>query len=158
MGEIRTELGSTYGVSAFRRGSVGPSAYLVMGGIQSERTGETIKAMRVKVDELRQGIEFDGAFALARRDVLKDLLAESTVSGALAGRLASIAIYGQNPDYYDKLTRYVATLSPAQVKALIATELKPENEVIGLLGDKEALEKAFTEAGIDNVKYVDVSE
>jgi len=158
MGQIRTELGSTYGIGAYRETKVGPSRYIIRGGVQAERAGETLVAMRKKLDDLRAGVDFDETFARARRDVLKRLLAESTVSRQLAGRLASIAIYGQNPDYYDKLTRYVATLSPAQVKALIQNELKPENEVIALMGDKETLEKTFTEAGITNVKYVDSSE
>lgn len=158
MREIRTELGSTYGLGAGRETKLGPSRYLVRGGgVLSERTGETIVVMRKKIQDLRDGVDFDKTFAQARRDVLKDLLTESTVSRALAGRLGQIAVYGQNPDYYEKLVRYVATLSPAQVQSLILAELKPENEVIALLGDKEAIEKAFAEAEIDNVKYVDVS-
>jgi zinc protease len=158
MFEIRTELGSTYGVGAGRETKLGPSRYIIQGGIQSERVGETIRVMRAKIDDLRNGVEFNKTFAQARRNVLKSLLSESTVSRSLAGRLGQIAIYRQDPDYYEKLTQYVAKLSPAQVKTLIANELKAENEVIALLGDKETMDKALNDAGITDFKFVDVTE
>jgi zinc protease len=158
MGRIRTELGSTYGIQATRETLLGPSRYLIAGSVQAERAGETLRVMRHKLDQLRAGDEFDRVFAQARRAVLKNLLAESTVSQALARKLARIAIYNQTADFYAKLTRHVASLSPAHVRAVMQHELNPEREVIAVLGDKQALETTLAEAGISEVKYVDVSQ
>ena len=46
-------------------------------------------------------------------------------------------------------------MSPAQVRALIAKELDPANEVIVILGAKAQLDKAFADAGIKDVKLVE---
>ena len=73
----------------------------------------------------------------------------------LAGRLAQIALYGLEPNYYNTLLQQVAAVSPAQVRALLAHELDPNNEVIVVLGDKAHLDKTFADAGINDVKIVE---
>lgn len=155
MAKIRSELGSTYGAYARRTTRVGPSFYVMAAGIDVKRAGESLAKMRFEIEELRKGNGFDLDFARSRRIVLKRLMGQSTESFALAGRLAQIAAYGQAPDFYEKLTKRVAAVTPAQVRALIATELKSTNEVVVCLADKPSLEKAFDEAKITSVKYVD---
>ena len=157
---IRTELGSTYTIRAWRTTHVGPNAYEVgvaggSVGIDAPRAGETLKAMREKIDSLRKGVDFDKTFALARRSVLRRLLLQSSETGALAARLAIIASFGLGPEHYDSLIKYVAAASPAQIKALIESELDPKNEVIVCSADRKTLEKAFKEAGLTSVKYVE---
>jgi hypothetical protein len=46
-------------------------------------------------------------------------------------------------------------VSPAQVKALIESELKPELEIIGLLHSREVIQKAFDEAGITGYRTLE---
>jgi len=158
MAKIRSELGSTYGAYARRTTRVGPSFYVMASGIDVERAGESIAKMRSEVDELRKGNGFDLDFVRSRRIVLRRLLGQSTESYALAGRLAQIAGYSQAPNYYETLTKHVAAVTPAQVKALLASELKTTNEVVVCLAAKDKLEKAFTEAKINVVKYVDPNQ
>ena len=158
--EIRTELGSTYGMRASRTAHLGPNAYEigVQGGpgkVDAARAGESLKAMREKIDSLRKGEGFDKTFALARRAVLRRLLVQSSETGALAARLGTIAAFGLGPEHYDSLVKYVAAVSPAQVKALIEAELDPRNEVLVCMADRKTLEKAFKEAGLTSVKYVE---
>ncbi len=153
MGEIRTELGSTYGAGAGRTRNIGANSYQMGAGVDAARAGESLKAMRDKVDSLRRGDNFDRTFALARRAVLKRLLSDSTQTGALAAKLGGIAVFGLGPDYYDTLAKYVAAASPAQIKALIDSELDPKNEVVVCMADKKTLDKAFKQAGITSVTY-----
>lgn len=155
MFQIRTELGSTYGTYARRSTNMGPNAYIMGGSIDTPRAGESIKAMREKIEALRQGVEFDKDFATARRTVLKQLLGQSTVTGELADRLALIGRFGLKPDYYDTLVSLVAAASPAQVKSLIARELKPELEIVALKADRASLEKTFADAGITSVRLIE---
>ncbi len=155
MWEIRSKLGSTYGMYANRDTRVGPSNYDLGGSVDAPRAGESLKAMRDNVDSLRKGIEFDAGFARARRKLIQNLLGESTMSAELAGRLGLIARYHLDPNYYNSLLQQVAAVSLAQVKALLAKELDPANEVIVLLGDRASVTKAFTDAGITDVKLVE---
>jgi zinc protease len=159
--DVRFKLGSTYGLTMARSPAVGPSAYMLRGGavvggtIDAERAGESIKALRASFDMLRQGDHFNEDFVRARRKILSGLLGESTVTVELAGRLGQIARYGLDAHYYNTLLQQVAAVSPAQVHALIKSELDPNTEVIVMLGDRAHLDKTFAEAGIKDVKIVE---
>ena len=155
MAAVRTQLGSSYGVRAGRRNSVGPTYYQVSGTVDAPRAGESLKFMRAKLQELRDGVDFDRDFVTARHKVLKTLLAQSTESYTLVGRLSNIARYGLQADYADKLARSVASVMPRQVKALMAEELDPNKEIIVNMADRPTLEAAFAEAGLDNVRIID---
>lgn len=156
VGDVRFKLGSTYGVYARRGTKKGPTAYQIGGTVDAPRAGESIAAMRAGMDMLRQGGEqFDIDFVRARRKILSNLLGESTVTGELAMRLGFIALHGLQGSYYNTLLQQVAAASPAQLRAMIAKELDPNNEVIVLLGERRQLEKAFADAGIKDVKLVE---
>ena len=158
--DVRFKLGSTYGLYMTRSTHIGPGAYVLAGGaviggtIDAERAGESIKALRDGFNALRAGDHFNEDFVRARRHVLNQLLATSTVTTELAGRLSQVAEFGLQPSYYDTLLQQVAAVSPAQVKMLLQSELDPANEVVVVLGDKDHLDKAFAGAGITDVKIV----
>jgi predicted Zn-dependent peptidase len=159
---VRFRLGSTYGLYFGRQNKVGPTSYMLRGGaviggtMDAERAGESIKAIRDSIDGLRNNdAEFDEHFVRARRKLISTLMGESTVTAELAQRLSFIAMYNLKGDYYNTLLQQIAAVSPAQIRALIRTELAPSNEVIVALGDKAHLDKAFAEAGIKDVKIVE---
>jgi zinc protease len=160
-GDVRFKLGSTYGLYMSKQTHKGPGAYLLRGGavlggtIDAERAGESIKALRESFDALRKGDHFDEDFVRARRKILSTMLAESTVTTELAQRLTQIEQYGLQPGFYNTLLQQVAAVSPAQVKALVAHELDPNNEVVVVLADKAHLDKTFADAGITDVKIVE---
>ncbi|HWM87474.1 MAG TPA: pitrilysin family protein [Kofleriaceae bacterium] len=154
MAAIRTELGATYGAGALRTDNLGPNAYMMGSAVDSARAGESLVEMRRRVDAMRRGDDFDVNFALARRQVLRELLTESTNTSVMASRLARIAVFGLGPDYYDDLVRRVAAVPPAQVKALVAEELKPDLEVVVCVADRASLEAAFRGAALGTVAYV----
>ncbi len=156
MWDIRTKLGTTYGIYARRDNRLGPSFYDMGGTVDALRAGESLKAMRDGIDDLRKGgVDFDTKFVRARRKIIQQLLGESTMSASLAQRLGLIAQYHLGPNYYNQLLQQVAAVSLAQVKALLATELDPKNEVVVVLGDRNAVNKAFEVAGITDVKLVE---
>ncbi|MGE3547088.1 MAG: M16 family metallopeptidase [Kofleriaceae bacterium] len=155
MWDIRAKLGSTYGTYASRDIRRGPSLYQMGGAIDTLRTGEAIKAMRDSLDALRRGENFDVDFVRARRKLVQRLLGESTMSMSLASKLGVIARYDLSLDYYNKLLQQLAAVSPAQVKALLKKELDPANEIIVTMGDRGAVTKAFSDAGITDVKLIE---
>jgi len=91
----------------------------------------------------------------ARRKVAQNLLDESSASFDLAMRLATIAAYNLPDDYYEKLVRQVAALTPTRTKALIATELAAKGEVVVATADRPTLVAAFEAAGITDYKIVE---
>ncbi len=159
--DVRFKLGSTYGLYVARSPHVGPSGYILRGGaaiggtIDAERAGESIKALRESFDALRNGDHFDEDFVRARRKIVSEMLASSTVTTEVAQRLGRIALFGLDANYYNTLLQQVAAVSPAQVRALMKSELDPNNEVVVILADKAHLEKTFGDAGIKDVKIVE---
>jgi len=159
---VRFKRGSTYGLYFSRQRHVGPSAYILRGGaaiggtMDAERAGESIKAIRDSLDDLRKGdAEFDQDFVRARRNLISKMLGESTVTEELSNSLGFISQYNLDTDYFNKLLQQIAAVSPAQIRALIKNELDPNNEVVVVLGDKAHIEKAFAEAGLQNVKIIE---
>ena len=158
---IRFKLGSTYGLSFGRSNKLGPTSYILRGGasiggtMDAERAGESLKALRESLDDLRKGDHFDEDFARARRKLVTSMLGESTVTAELAFRLGTIASYGLDPKWDNTLLQQIAAVSPAQVKALMANELNPANEIIILLGDREHIDRTFADLGIKDVKVVE---
>ncbi|HEX7701697.1 MAG TPA: insulinase family protein, partial [Kofleriaceae bacterium] len=161
---VRFKRGSTYGLYFRRAAHVGPSAYVLGGGrvplggtMDAERAGESIKAIRDSIDDLRKADdpEFDQDFVRARRSLISKLLGESTVTGELAGRLGYISEYNLDGNFYNTVLQEIAAVSPAQIRALIKSELDPNNEVVVLLGDKAHVEKTFADAGIKDVKIIE---
>jgi predicted Zn-dependent peptidase len=136
----------------------GPTAYQLGGNVDAERGGESIKAMRDGVAMLRRGDHFDEDLVRARRKVVSDLLGESTVTSEIAARLGFIAIHQLHPDFYRALLQQVAAVSPAQIQALIRSELDPAREVIAVLGERRQLERAFADAGLTGARIVDTAE
>jgi zinc protease len=162
--EMRFKLGSTYGLYFGRRPSIGPSGYVLHGSggmpvggtIDAERGGETLKALRAAIDGLRASdADFDEQFARSRREIIKDLLGQSTVTDELAQRLSFIAQFGLDINYYNTKLQQVAAVAPAQVKALMKTEIDPSNEIVVVFGDRAHVEKTFADAGIKDVKIVE---
>ena len=159
---VRFKRGSTYGLYFRRQQHVGPSAYMLVGGarlggtMDAERAGESIKAIRDSLDDLRKGdADWDQDFVRARRTLISKLLGESTVTEELAGRLGYISEFNLDGNFYNTVLQEIAAVSPAQIRALIKTELDPNNEVVVLLGDKAHVEKTFADAGIKDVKIID---
>jgi predicted Zn-dependent peptidase len=174
MSVIREQLGSSYGTYARLRTALGPGAYTLGGGIDADRCGVSLAAMRKGVDSLRvpeveagaqptdeqrqQREDFDASFAKSRRGVLRRLLTDSGTSGEVASRLLFIAVYGLTDGFYDKLTRQVAAATPAQVHALVASELVPQREVIVILGTRAQVDKCLAENNLTMTKWVPLEE
>jgi predicted Zn-dependent peptidase len=155
MSDLREKLGSSYGTRAGYATRVGPGMYLIEGPVDAARAGESLAAMRAGIESLRKGENFAEDFARARRMVLEDLLAEATDSFSLARQLTSLVTLDLPLDHYDTLVRKVANLAPEEVMLLIAKDLKAEGEVVIAHGPKDALKKAFADAGIQNAKLVE---
>ncbi len=153
--DVRFKLGSTYGVYAGRQAHKGPTMYQIRGPIDGQRAGESLKAIRAGIDELRGGTTFDSDFVRARRKLVSTMFGESTVTGELAARLAIMALYDLDKKYYNMQLQQTAAASPAQLHALLKAELDPNREVIVIHGSRAQIEKAFADAGISDVKIIE---
>jgi zinc protease len=155
MRDVREKLGASYGVGSRLAANVGPGSYEMGGELDAQRAGEALKAMQEGITSLQSGNDLDAVFATARRHVLKSLVSATGTSGDGVRRLLRAATFGLADGYFDKLTRLVAAASLDQVSELAQAELKPELEVVGLMGPKDLVEKAFATANVKITKWVE---
>lgn len=158
MWSIRTQLGATYDPRAVRDAGVSASGYRLSCSVDAPRAGEVLREIQNKVDALRRGTELDVRFMQARRKVVDRLLAGSTVSAVLAAQLGDITRFQLAPTHYTDLLRRAATLSVADVEALLEHELAPHTEAVIAHGAQAAVTAAFADAGLDDVTLVDAGD
>jgi zinc protease len=158
MAVIREELGASYGVYGAYRERKGPGIYTVGGQLDGERAGEALARMRKEIDALRKGDGFELTFAIARRKVLRNLITQSGTASDTASRLLTIATFGLADNFYEKLIHQVAAASPEQIKELIDSELKPELEVVAVMGTRAQVDAAFAGAGLTMSKWVGLDD
>lgn len=141
VGAVRQKLGASYGVYA-RVDSDRPGIQ-IGGSLDSARAGEGYAAIRAAIDEIRkEGPEFDRLFAYARRSTLHTMIGQQGDPEALAGQLAQAIRNGRSYDYFQELSRRVATLEPDDVRKLVDKVLIDDKSVTLVQGPQ---------AGIDNV-------
>jgi zinc protease len=152
---VRQRLGASYGVHADLEVHAQGGAYVIEGRVDAGRAGEALAAMREGLESLRRGDDFDRGFALARRVVLAQLEAAPTTAEGLARLWADAVVHGLGADFHAKLVHAVATAQPAQVKALVASDLDLSREVIVILGAKDVVAKAYADAKLEMTRWIE---
>jgi zinc protease len=148
VGEIRDVHGASYGVACYFDNRRALSNHVVSGAVDGARAGEALRAMRQGIERLRGGEELDELFFRQRRRVLRSLLADRRSLDLLADRLENEAVLGLSPDWLDRLVRELRDLKPEAVRALAADELRPQREVMVLMGDRAAVDAAYAAIGV----------
>ena len=152
--DVRFKLGSTYGLYIARAAARGPErvhaarrrACSAARSTPSARASRSRRCARASTSCAR-ATHFDEDFVRARRKLISDAARRVDRDARARGAPRLHREYGLDSNYYNTLLQQIAAVSPAQIKALIKTELDPNNEVIVVLGDKAHLDKTFADAG-----------
>jgi predicted Zn-dependent peptidase len=83
---------------------------------------------------------------LGRQKVLESLLVNLTSTEAIANRIAFLARFGLDDDYYDTLANAVAGLTLSDLHAFLTRELAVDHQVIGAFGNLGAAQAAIAAA------------
>jgi predicted Zn-dependent peptidase len=140
--------GAPYGIEARYDRRRGVSRYVVTGAVDALRAGEALRGLREAITDLTEGPQFEDAFLKARRQILRDLVADARSLEAMAHQLEDQARLQLPPDHQDRLVRTIAELTPAAARALVRDQLRAEREIVVLVGEDGAVKEAFATAGI----------
>ena len=149
LGLVRQVLGASYAISASHQARLGSGRFLVNAVVDARRLDEALVSIEESLAELRAGGAegLAASFVRARRREVAELLAEGSGADSAADRLVDLvgedALWSQA-----RMAREVMRLTAADVAALIADELRPSREVLGLLAPREALDAARRAAGL----------
>lgn len=141
------------GVYATLQRNLGPGLYAIDGPVDPERGADALTSLRAAIDGLRRGDGFLEDFVRARRDVLKQLVVNSSDSASLVAQMRYMAEFHLPLASMDSLRREVGALSPKAVVALVNSELRPDHEMIVAVGPRAKVQKMFEGAGVKNVEY-----
>ncbi len=145
--ELREKRALTYGFSASYEPRRAGGIWTIAGQVDAARAVEAGQAIAVILDQLRRAPEaYRSAFVLGRQKVLETLLANTTSTAAVADRLAFLARFGLDDDYYDTLANGVASLTISDLHAFVVRELAADHQVLGAFGNSRPAKAAIAAA------------
>jgi zinc protease len=152
---LRERLGYTYGVhSGFTMRRL-PGPFMVSTSVQTEVTAHAVSEVLRDVEGMRDADVADGELRDART-YLADVfpLGNQTTDG-VAGRLQAIATYGLRDDYYDGYRDGILGVTADAVRDAARRRLRPDETVVVVAGDADAVSGPLEALGIGPVSVVD---
>jgi predicted Zn-dependent peptidase len=147
LAQLREKRALTYGFAASYEPRRAGGLWTISGEVDAARAAEAGQAIVQILDELRRDPEvYRGAFVLGRQKVLESLIVNITSTEAVANRIAFLARFGLDDDYYDTLANAVAGLTLSDLHAFLTRELAVDHQVIGAFGNVGAAQAAIAAA------------
>jgi zinc protease len=153
---VRQSLGAAYDVSAQLLSLSAGGVYLVSGRVDSQRAAEALRIMRAQAAALRAGEKLEGDFVRSRQEVIRQLVGAASASPEVAASIEWVVRSGRSPTYREELMAQVAKLTVADVRKVLANDLRLAHEAIAVSGPREFLDKTFAAADLTAVRYVDL--
>jgi zinc protease len=145
--QLRQKRALTYGFSASFEPRRAGGMWTISGKVDAARAAEAGQAIINILDELRRDPEvYRGAFVLGRQKVLESLLVNVTSKAAISTRLAFLARFGLDDNYYDRLANAVARLTLPELHAFLVHELALDHQVVGAFGNAGPAKAAIAAA------------
>ncbi len=147
LNELREKRALTYGFRASYEPRRAGGMWTISGRVDATRAAEAGQAIINILDVLRRNPEvYRGAFVLGRQKVLESLLVDGATTNAVANRLAFLARFGLDDDYYNRLANAMARLTLTELHAFLVRELAVDHQMIGAFGNTEPANAAIAAA------------
>ena len=142
---VREGLGATYGINTH----VDSTSVLLHGDVEPAYAREATQAMAQEIERVRAAdTTLTGDFIRAHKRVLARALAEPTGASKRAALLERVVAGGRALTDLDYDIDSLRTLSFEAVQRIAQRELKREQMVVAVRGEKSAIEAAFGALGI----------
>ncbi len=159
MSDLREEKGWAYSLGSSVMADVGPRTLYVFAPVQADRTADSIREIEGQMRDLASGAKGVDETELQRvtdgnvRGLPNSYQTNSQVLGAL---LANQRL-GRPDDYQRRLPGIYRGIDAAQIDAMAAKYLAPDDMTIIVVGDRKAIDDQL--AGLDlPIEYRDASE
>lgn len=147
--DLRETKGWSYGVRASINRVQGDVPYIVLAPVQSDRTGESIAAIKSNITEFltTKGITEEERSRIINGNIL-ELPGSYETSGAVLGALQRNALYGRSDDFYDSLASRYRGMTRVQLDASIRAVLKPDRMLWVVVGDAKIVRPQLEKLGL----------
>jgi zinc protease len=153
---LREDKHWSYGVRGGIMDAKGQRVYLVSGGVQSDRTADSMREIRKEL----VGVVADKPptaeeFAKAQADMVLGLPGSWETIGRVAGSVEDIVKNGLPDTYYRDYPARVRDMKLDAVKDVASKAVKPNGVVWVIVGDRAKIEESIKALGWGDVKAVD---
>jgi len=137
---LREDKGYTYGVYA--RGDsrkLGGVSY-VIGSVKAEATGAALHELLGELERLREEPVPEAELADAKDALVLSLPSDFATAGAIAGRLADLAVHGLPDDYWSRYAKRVRAVTAEDVRRFAREQLDPARLTLVMVANPEVVE------------------
>jgi zinc protease len=154
---LREDKHWSYGMNASMVSAIGQRIYMSGSPVQTDKTADSLRELT------REYKDITGPRPVTAKE-LKDAQAGQTLSlpgrfetvEQLSNAYATILQYGLPADYYNTFTEKALAQTPAQINALAARTIVPDQLVWVVVGDMGKVEKDIRALNLGEVRRIDV--
>jgi len=144
---LREDKGYTYGARSFFNSTEHPGPYTASASVRADSTADSVRQFVNEITAFRDEGISSSELAFMRAAVgQSDALAYET-PGQKAGFLGRILEYGLAPDYVDRQSEIINSISQEEINALARERLPFERMVILVVGDRQLVSDSLVELG-----------
>ncbi len=136
---LREEKGYTYGIYARSDSRKLAGVSWVVGSVKAEITGPALAELLSELRRLRDEPVPEAELADAKNALVLSLPADFATAGAIAGRLAELAVHGLPDDYWNRYADLVRKVTADDVRRVAKEYLDPAKLTIVMVGSPEAV-------------------
>ncbi len=135
---LREEKGYTYGIYARSDARKLGGVSFVVGSVKADATSPALKDLLSELERLRDEPVPEAELADAKNALVLSLPADFATAGAIAGRLAELAVHGLPDDYWNRYADQVRKVTAADVRRVARGYLDPAKLTIVMVGSPDA--------------------
>lgn len=136
---LRERHGFTYGVSSSWSMRRQPGPFLISTAVQTEHTGAAVREILREVEGMREAPPRPEELEDARNYLAGVFPLTLQTTDGLAARLAAMAGYGLEVDFYDRYRERILAVTGEEVLAVARRHLHPQRLATVVVGDAAAL-------------------
>jgi zinc protease len=149
---LRVEKGYTYGYRSRFDWRVGPSSFVVGGGVQTAVTSEALSETFREFRALRERPLSEDEFERARLALIRGFPPSFETVDQIAGRLIDLVHFGLSDDYFAGQVDRLRAVSLADVQRVAEEHVHPSQLSVVVVGDRAVIETGLRELGLPMVQ------
>ncbi len=156
---LREKHGFTYGARSFFDTRKQTGAFAVSTEVRTDVTARAVEEIIKELKLIRKEPVSVDELSMVKNYIIGSFPLSIETPQQVAGRIATLALYGLDLDYYDKFRDAVATLSREDLLRTAETYIHPDTITISASGDANALKndmEAFGEVEIYDQDFIRV--
>ena len=153
---LREDKHWSYGIGTRITDAVGPGTFRAGGGVQTDKTAESMLEIRKELREVLAGRKpADAELKFAKDSIAIALPGSNETSDEIAGSYSEILIFGLKDSYWNDFVGDLTSLTPAQVNESAARLVHPDSLAWFVVGDLSKIEKPVRALNFGEVTILD---